>query len=44
MVRPQTARELDPLYSLVTLVAGTFIFHGWVFGRAAPRRAPPGGE
>lgn len=29
-----TARDLDPVYSLVTLVAGTFIFHRWVFRRA----------
>lgn len=34
-----TARDLDPVYSLVTLVAGTFIFHGWVFGRARPAGA-----
>ncbi len=31
-----TARELDPVYSLVSLVAGAVIFHAWVFrGRAA---------
>ncbi|MBI2294558.1 MAG: CPBP family intramembrane metalloprotease [Betaproteobacteria bacterium] len=30
-----TARELDPVYSLVTLLAGTLAFHWWVFGRAA---------
>ncbi|MBI1965970.1 MAG: CPBP family intramembrane metalloprotease [Betaproteobacteria bacterium] len=29
-----TARELDPLYSLVTLVIGALVFHRWVFGRA----------
>ena len=34
-----TATELDPVYSLVTLVIGTLIFHGWVFRRAPePRR------
>jgi membrane protease YdiL (CAAX protease family) len=30
-----TARELDPVYSLVTLVVGTFAFHAWAFRRAA---------
>lgn len=30
-----TARELDPVYSLVTLLIGTLAFHRWVFGRAA---------
>ena len=34
-----TARDLDPVYSLVTLVAGTLVFHGWVFGRARPTGA-----
>jgi membrane protease YdiL (CAAX protease family) len=29
-----TARELDPVYSLVTLLVGTLVFHRWVFGRA----------
>ena len=29
-----TARELDPVYSLVTVIAGTFAFHWWTFGRA----------
>ena len=33
-----TATELDPVYSLVTLIAGTFAFHAWVF-----RRVPPAG-
>jgi uncharacterized protein len=30
-----TARELDPWYSLVTLVIATVIFHWWVFGHRA---------
>ena len=30
-----TAREFDPWYSLVTLIAGTFVFHWWIFRRAA---------
>jgi membrane protease YdiL (CAAX protease family) len=29
-----TARELDPVYSLVSLIAGAFVFHGWMFRRA----------
>ena len=29
-----TARDLDPVYSLLTLVAGTLAFHWWVFRRA----------
>jgi len=28
-----TATELDPAYSLVTLIAGTLVFHAWIFGR-----------
>ena len=28
-----TATELDPMYSLVTLVAGTLAFHAWIFRR-----------
>lgn len=28
-----TARELDPVYSLVTLVIGTVAFHWWIFRR-----------
>jgi hypothetical protein len=28
-----TARELDPVYSLVTLIAGTCVFHWWIFQR-----------
>jgi membrane protease YdiL (CAAX protease family) len=28
-----TATELDPVYSLVTLVIGTLVFHRWVFRR-----------
>jgi len=27
------ATELDPVYSLVTLIAGTLVFHAWIFGR-----------
>jgi membrane protease YdiL (CAAX protease family) len=30
-----TARELDPWYSLATLMLGGVVFHWWVFGRAA---------
>ena len=30
-----TARELDPVYSLVTIVIGALAFHRWIFGRAA---------
>jgi len=26
-----TARELDPVYSLVTLIAGAVAFHWWIF-------------
>jgi membrane protease YdiL (CAAX protease family) len=29
-----TARELDPAYSLVTMIIGTLIFHWWIFRRA----------
>jgi membrane protease YdiL (CAAX protease family) len=28
-----TATELDPVYSLVTLIAGSLVFHGWIFRR-----------
>jgi len=28
-----TATELDPVYSLVTIVAGTAVFHAWIFRR-----------
>ena len=28
-----TATELDPAYSLVTLIAGTLVFHAWIFRR-----------
>jgi hypothetical protein len=28
-----TARELDPVYSLVTLVVGALVFHRWIFRR-----------
>ena len=28
-----TAIELDPVYSLVTLIAGTLVFHAWIFRR-----------
>jgi hypothetical protein len=30
-----TARELDPVYSLVTIVIGALAFHRWVFRRTA---------
>jgi len=26
-----TARELDPVYSLASLIAGAFVFHWWIF-------------
>jgi len=29
-----TARELDPVYSLVTMIIGTLVFHWWIFRRA----------
>jgi hypothetical protein len=29
-----TAREFDPVYSLVTLIAGALAFHWWIFRRA----------
>ena len=29
-----TARELDPVYSLVSLIAASFLFHAWIFRRA----------
>jgi len=29
-----TARELDPWYSLAAMIAGTLVFHAWVFRRA----------
>jgi len=28
-----TATELDPVYSLVTLIAGSLAFHAWIFRR-----------
>ena len=28
-----TATELDPLYSLASIVAGTVVFHAWIFRR-----------
>jgi len=28
-----TARELDPVYSLISLIAATFLFHAWIFRR-----------
>jgi membrane protease YdiL (CAAX protease family) len=28
-----TARELDPVYSLVTMIVGTLVFHWWIFRR-----------
>jgi membrane protease YdiL (CAAX protease family) len=35
-----TARDLDPVYSLLTLIAGALVFHWWIFRRAPqlPRR------
>ena len=35
-----TARDLDPVYSLFTLIAGALVFHWWIFRRAPqhPRR------
>jgi len=30
-----TARELDPVYSLVTMIMGTLVFHWWIFRRAS---------
>jgi len=33
-----TARELDPWYSLVMLVAGGLAFYWWFFGRARAGR------
>jgi CAAX protease family protein len=30
-----TARELDPAYSLVTIVIGAVVFHRWIFRRAS---------
>jgi CAAX protease family protein len=30
-----TARELDPLYSLVTIIVGALAFHRWIFRRGA---------
>jgi membrane protease YdiL (CAAX protease family) len=33
------ARELDPSYSLVTLVIGALVFYGWFFGRRQPLAA-----
>ncbi|HET9403802.1 MAG TPA: type II CAAX endopeptidase family protein [Burkholderiales bacterium] len=29
-----TARELDPVYSLISLILAAFLFHGWIFRRA----------
>jgi uncharacterized protein len=41
-----TARELDPVYSLIALVAGALAFHRWVFRTATTenvmRRSPRG--
>ncbi len=28
-----TARELDPMYSLITLIIGALVFHWWIFRR-----------
>jgi len=30
-----TARELDPVYSLVTMIIGTLVFHRWIFRRVS---------
>jgi membrane protease YdiL (CAAX protease family) len=30
-----TARELDPVYSLVTMIVGTLVFHRWMFRRVS---------
>ena len=30
-----TARELDPVYSLVTMIMGTLVFHRWIFRRTS---------
>jgi len=30
-----TARELDPVYSLVTMILGTLVFHWWIFRRVS---------
>jgi membrane protease YdiL (CAAX protease family) len=35
-----TARELDPAYSLATLIIGTLVFHHWMFRRGARIPAP----
>jgi uncharacterized protein len=35
-----TARELDPVYSLVTLIIGAFVLHAWMFRRRAAKLAP----
>jgi uncharacterized protein len=35
-----TARELDPVYSLVTLIIGAFVLHAWMFRRRAGKLAP----
>ena len=34
-----TARELDPLYSLVTLVIGALAFHAWIFRRSGDKNS-----
>ena len=34
-----TTRELDPYFSLMTLVAGALAFHGWLFGGMARARS-----
>ena len=34
-----TARELDPHFSLIALIAGALAFHGWVFGGTAKARS-----
>jgi len=39
-----TARELDPVYSLVTLALGALVFHRWVFTRGARTRQESSAE
>jgi len=39
-----TARELDPVYSLVTLIIGAAVFHSWMFRRAPVAASSRDGE
>jgi hypothetical protein len=34
-----TARELDPVYSLTSLILGALLFHGWIFRRATQTKS-----